>query len=193
MIPKHLIHLDSGGLDSTVMKYWLHNEGHKVHSLLIDYGQKYVQELEFARWHCHRLNLLYTRIGVARLRGSKLTDGKGTVIVPNRNAILLSLAVNLAVAAKTDAVTIAANKDDAGDFPDTTKVFLDKYNAMLRASDIQVEVCAPFLDKPKWQIAALAQELGIPLEYTWSCYSGGMRPCGKCMACRKRKAALNHR
>ena len=33
-------------------------------------------------------------------------------------------------------------------------------------------------------------ELGVPYKYTWSCYSGGVKPCGVCATCRDRAAAF---
>ncbi|MCI8499284.1 MAG: 7-cyano-7-deazaguanine synthase QueC, partial [Clostridia bacterium] len=33
-------------------------------------------------------------------------------------------------------------------------------------------------------------ELGVPYKYTWSCYSGGEKPCGVCATCRDRTAAF---
>jgi 7-cyano-7-deazaguanine synthase len=32
-------------------------------------------------------------------------------------------------------------------------------------------------------IVKLAVELKAPIEFTWSCYEGGDRPCGKCDSC----------
>lgn len=192
MIPKTIVHLLSGGLDSTVMLYDLHAQGHRVHCVLFDYKQKHVQELTFAKQHCHRLGLLYTTIEVPQLRGSQLTDGTGTVIVPNRNAILLSLAVNLAVAARADTVTFAANKDDETLFPDCRMAFVRAFNILLMNAEIHVEVCAPYIDKPKWAIADLGRQLGVNTDQTWSCYEGGKEPCGVCEACIKRSAAIYH-
>lgn len=187
---KTIMHLLSGGLDSTVMLYDLVGKGHNVHCVLFDYKQRHVQELTWAKLHCHRLRVLYTTIELPQLRGSTLTDGSGSVVVPNRNAIMLSLAVNLAVAAKADTVTFAANKDDEANFPDCRRVFVNAINRMAKAAGCKVEICAPYLNTPKWAIAALGQEMGVPLYETWSCYEGGGKPCGKCEACKKRNAAI---
>ena len=102
MTPKHIIHLMSGGLDSTTMLYELHSKGHNIHCLMFDYKQKHVQELNFAKLHCHRLAVLFTVKELPHLSG--LTDENW--IVPNRNAIFLSMGVNLAVQAKASTITI---------------------------------------------------------------------------------------
>jgi 7-cyano-7-deazaguanine synthase len=187
---KHIVHLLSGGLDSVVMLYDLVGQKCNVHCVLFDYQQRHAQELIWARLHCHRLNILFTTVTLPQLRGSELTDGSGGAIVPNRNATLLSIAVNIAVAAGAETVTFAANKDDAEDFPDCRKAFIRSYNEMLCAAQIKVEVCAPYLNKPKSWIAALGSEMGVRFSETWSCYRGGSNPCGVCGACLKRNAAI---
>jgi len=191
MTPKTIIHLLSGGLDSVVMLYDLVGQGHFVHAVIIDYGQSHrSRELPLAVSHAQRLRIKYTHLDLPVLRGSLLTDGSGSVVVPNRNAILLSLAVNLAISAKADTVTFAANKDDEAQFPDCRLAFIQMFNNMLLTAEIGVEVCAPYLDKSKAWIAAHGQEIGVRIADTWSCYLGGETPCGECPACLKRKEAL---
>ena len=193
MIPKIIMHLLSGGMDSTVMLYDLIGQGCKVHCVLFNYHQRHVQELEFAKYHCRRMGAMFTTIEVPQLRGSELTDGSGSFVVPNRNAILLSLAVNLAVEVGAEAVTFAANKDDETGFPDCRMAFVQTFNNMLTTAEIPVEVCAPYLGKPKSWIASLGREIGVELNQTWSCYRGGKEPCGECPACEKRNSAMAHK
>lgn len=190
MIPKFIIHLLSGGMDSVVMLYDLIGQGHKVHCVMFDYKQRHVKELEFAKWHCEWQKVSFTLVELPQLKGSELTDGSGGVIVPNRNAILLNVAVNIAVASKADCVTFAANSDDESVFPDCRKAFVEAMNASVKASGYDVEICAPYLDKAKWWIGAKARDMRVPLTETWSCYRGGEKPCGECPACLKREAAL---
>jgi len=185
MTPKTIIHLLSGGLDSTTMLYDLHSKGDKVHALLVDYGQKHVQELTFAKAHCKRLGVLFT---VACL--PPLGMDEQSWIVPNRNAILISLAVSTAVRAGAETVTIGCNADDAAGFPDCRPEFIAAMNATVKAAGINVEVCAPYLHRKKWEIAGLARELGVLLHEIWTCYRGGAKPCGECPACRKLECAL---
>lgn len=186
MQPKTIIHLLSGGLDSVTMLYDLKQQGHSVHCLLFDYKQRHVQELTFAKGHCHRLGVLYTTMELPLLGG--LNDESW--IVPNRNCILLALAVNLAVQAKADTVTIGCNKDDEAAFPDCRMAFLQLFNTLLKTAEVNVEVCAPYVDWPKWKIADLSKQLGVPVHEIWTCYRGGAKPCGECPACKKLEAAL---
>jgi 7-cyano-7-deazaguanine synthase len=182
--------LDSGGLDSTVLKYHLHTEGFNVHSVLVNYGQKHAKELEFAKLHCGRLSIQFTELTIPKLLGSTLTGGNGSVVVPNRNAILLALAVNIAVAAQTPEIAYACNREDEANFPDCRWGFVCAFNSAIEAAGLTCRVVVPFINKSKAWIAALGRDLGVELNSTWSCYAGGENPCGQCEACRKREAAL---
>lgn len=171
----------SGGFDSVTLLYDLRSRCVLVHCLLVDYGQAHIKELGFAEAHCLRLGVLFTRATLPSLGG--LTDGNW--IVPNRNAILISVAVNLAVKAKAETITIGCNLDDKEAFPDCRPEFFDAMNSALRAAEIRVQVCAPYILKRKWEIGATARELGVTGGSTWSCYRGGVAPCGTCPACLK--------
>ncbi len=190
MIPKFVVNLTSGGLDSITALYWLKTQNCRVHSLGFYYGQNHKKELAFAKLHSQRLNVPYTEISIPQLRGSSLTDGSGSFIVPNRNAIFLSIAANFAAAAGADSITIGVNKTDETLFPDCRMAFIQTFNNMLTTSGVPVEVCAPFIDKSKAWIAALAAELKVKRNETWSCYAGGMEPCGVCVACQALEEAL---
>lgn len=185
MIPKTIVLLLSGGLDSVTALYKHRHDGDSVHAVLVDYKQPHVQELTFAKHHCHRLGVMFTTVDIPALGG--LTEESW--IIPNRNAILLSIACNIAVRAKAEIVTIGCNKDDEATFPDCRMAFIQTFNVMLSVAQIPVEVCAPFLDWPKTRIFALAQELGVESDFIWTCYKGGAKPCGVCPACLKLQAA----
>jgi 7-cyano-7-deazaguanine synthase len=52
-------------------------------------------------------------------------------------------------------------------------------------SGYSVEICAPYIDKRKWEIAGIAKDMGINGSNIWTCYNGGLKPCGVCPACLK--------
>lgn len=188
-LPKTIVHLLSGGIDSTVMLYDHVRQGHSVHSVLFDYRQRHAQELLFAKFHCGELNVLFTTIELPILARSTLTDGRGSDVVPFRNPILLSLAVNLAVNINADTVTIGCNAEDATRFKDCQWAALVALNHCIKISGYNVEICAPYIQKSKRDIVSLGKELGVQLWRTWSCYAGGSEPCGKCHACIARQEA----
>lgn len=186
MIPKTIIHLLSGGLDSVIMLYDLKAQGHSIHCLLFDYRQRHKQELLWAKQHASRCGVLYTTIELPDLGG--LTEQSW--IVPNRNAIFLSVAVNVACKAGADTVTIGCNADDADYFPDCRKLFLDAMNAAVKSAGYNVEICAPYLDKSKNWIGVRAKMIGVSASEIWTCYKGGEKPCGECPACEKLVIAM---
>ena len=176
-----IVHLLSGGLDSVTMLYEMHGDGCSVHCLLFDYRQPHVQELQWAKHHCHRLGVNYTTIDLPRLGG--LTDGDW--VVPFRNPVMLSIAVNIAVQAGADTVTIGCNKDDREQFPDCRWEVIDSLNHTITLCGYSVAIKTPYEGMRKWQIIAKAKALGINLYEMWSCYRGGAKPCMKCPACLK--------
>lgn len=161
----------SGGLDSVTALYWLRHLNYEVHAMLADYGQQHVQELLFAKAHCHRLGILYTTVELPRLGGLS----EQSWIVPNRNAILLHVGANLAVRLGFETVAIGCNSTDDVEFPDCRKAFIESVGASLRAAEIDVGIWAPFILKKKWEIAALARQLGAAFN-TGLLFSDGKPP-----------------
>jgi 7-cyano-7-deazaguanine synthase len=168
------------------MLHDLVGQGHLVHALLFDYQQRHKRELEWAKHHADRLGVQYTVMELPALGGLN----QHSWIVPNRNAVFLSLAVNLACKASADTITIGCNAEDADYFPDCRKPFIDAMNSAVRAAGYNVEICAPYLDKSKAWIGGLAQHMGVIPREIWTCYQGGAEPCGECPACKKLASAI---
>jgi len=49
---------------------------------------------------------------------------------------------------------------------------------------------APLAQYAKQAVAGLARQLNVPIDRTWSCLRGGDQPCGRCIGCASRHAAL---
>ena len=62
--------------------------------------------------------------------------------------------------------------------------------AIYTGSGGQLKILAPFVNLNKSQVVKKGLELGVPYKHTWSCYSGGEKPCGVCATCRDRAAAF---
>lgn len=186
--------LSSGGLDSALLAGMNPDAVH----LAVDYGQRHVIELDAARavarhygaaWHLARCDL-------RAFGGSTLTDvdagwsGAATV-VPNRNAVLLSLAVALAQSMHGGTVLIGCNADDREHYPDCRAEFIHAADVMAAfATAGRVRVEAPLLRMDKPAIGAMARRLDVPIDLTWSCYAGDSVPCRTCGACEQRERAL---
>ena len=182
-----MVVLLSGGLDSTVLAYWLKDRYPEktFKALFFDYGQRSLEkELESARWVADKLGMDLRVIRLPKLTGTG-------VVIPNRNMIMLSIAAGLALAEKRH-VWIASHRDDWDVFPDCRPEFIQAMNKAIRlGNDIDWDmVKAPFLFMRKWEIVKLGMELGVPFEKTWTGYKGSEKPCGECLACRERELAF---
>lgn len=143
------------------------------------------------------------------LTGSSLTDPlvpvpeghyaaetmKATV-VPNRNAIMLSLAYGIAVATHAERVFMAVHAGDHAVYPDCRPEFIEALedalvegNRWLR-SDWTPRIATPYINRSKADIAVRSLELGVPIAKTWSCYQGGDIHCGRCGTCVERREAI---
>lgn len=200
----------SGGLDSVTLAYKCAREGGLSCLISFDYGQRHKKELDFATLAAQRLNIPHSTIDIAsigaQLSGSALTDSLEVpdghyaeesmkiTVVPNRNAIMLSIAYGIASAQKTDRVAAAFHGGDHFIYPDCRPPFVAAFEAMQRyalegLSDISLYT--PFLTMTKAQIVAEGAALGVPFSETWSCYKGGTQHCGRCGTCVERREAFH--
>lgn len=193
----------SGGIDSTVLLYKLLHEGSEVFPLGFDYGQRHVRELLHARQICNSLGLLYVTVKLNALRDlcdasllrqtGSIPDGRAAV-VPNRNAVMLSLATTFAVSNDIDAVALAVHKSDYADFPDCRPEFLEAFEKAMQLATERpsFRILAPFLSLTKSEIVKMGVELRVPFEKTWTCYNPRFPglPCGECPACLERRKAF---
>ena len=202
----------SGGLDSTVLCYKAVADGLDVHALTIIYGQRHVKEIESARKTAGLLGISQRVVDLSNinelLQGSALTDNSvdvpevpetaehfetlKTTIVPNRNAIFLSVAIGYSESIKADNVFFGAHHSDRGVYPDCRKEFVEAFEAAerLATDNDNLNISAPFVGMDKAEIVALGNELSVPFENTWTCYVGGEIHCGSCSACNERKRAF---
>ena len=137
----------SGGLDSVTLAYLLKSEGFELHLLGFDYGQKHRKELDFARQCAADLNADFDSVDLRNfsqlIGGSALTDENIAVphghyaapnmaitVVPNRNAILLSLAYGVAVARGARRVAIGVHGGDHFVYPDCRPDFIEAFEKM---------------------------------------------------------------
>lgn len=90
----------------------------------------------------------------------------------------------------TPVLFIAANAIDYSGYPDCRPEFYQAVSQTICLGSklgtqygVSIQIETPLIAKNKADIARLATEVGAPLRYTWSCYSGGERPCGVCDSC----------
>ena len=106
--------------------------------------------------------------------------------VPGRNTIFLSYAVSYAETIKAKKIFLGINAVDFSSYPDCTPQYLKSMQQVMKSLNNNVEIVAPIEKLSKAQIIKLGKKLNVPYEKTWSCYNGGIRPCGKCDSCKLR-------
>ncbi|MFQ3288263.1 MAG: 7-cyano-7-deazaguanine synthase [Alteromonadaceae bacterium] len=197
----------SGGMDSFTVLNRAIKDGKEVFALSFDYGQRHVKELKYAAKVCKGLNVAHKVIDISAinqlLAGSSLTDdidipeghyeaeNMKSTIVPNRNMILLSLAVGYAVSVEASQVYYGAHSGDHAIYPDCRPEFVSKMNDVCQIANYEaVEIFSPYLNVDK--TAILTDGIAMSLDYsnTWTCYNGRKKACGKCGACQERLEAF---
>lgn len=200
---KNVVCIYSGGMDS----FTLVNEAHylgMLHSCLsFYYGQKHGKELQYARRVCNELNVPQTVIDLQVLKphllGSALTDDVAMpeghyaeenmrlTVVPNRNMVMLSIAIAYAVSHKLDRVWFGAHAGDHTVYPDCRESFVEAMDHAARIANWHpVRVSAPYINMDKAQILEIGYKLELDYAKSWTCYQGGEKPCGKCGSCQER-------
>lgn len=206
------IALLSGGLDSATAAALAQAEGYRVIGLSFDYGQRHRRELQAAAAVAQALGLAEHHsisVNLAAWGGSALTDTAMEVpntgvqdgvipstYVPGRNTVFISIGLSLAEARGAERLVLGVNAVDYSGYPDCRPDYLGAFQTLADLASKAgreghgTQLWAPLVEWSKTKIVQEALRLGVPIEQTWSCYSGGEHPCGVCDSCRIRDAAL---
>jgi 7-cyano-7-deazaguanine synthase len=203
---RQAIVLLSGGLDSAVTLYFAKKSGFSCLCLIFDYGQRHRKEIDSARKISRVSGCKAQVINIDLLRkGSALLDNKVRIpeharkhgkvssipvtYVPARNIIFLSFALSFAETLSQQAIFIGAHSHDYSGYPDCRPEFYRAFSRVIAQGTKagiegkEVKIYTPLIDKTKAEIIRLGMSLGVPFQFTWSCYQGGSHPCGKCDSC----------
>ncbi|SHJ56949.1 preQ(0) biosynthesis protein QueC [Clostridium amylolyticum] len=203
MYNNKVVLLFSGGIDSTVLLFYLIRKKYDIFPLYINYGQtSYEGEIAAIEKIIEGLinNKLMiiniqdvSKIGCGSLVGeypndvTSREDWYKDEFFPNRNLILLSLAA--AYAYKINATNIAIGV--VGDsYSDTSKEFLDEMKKTLEISLGKYNIIAPYANMDRKKVIEDAIRYNVPIELTFSCNSVGNRHCMLCTSCLDRENAL---
>ena len=200
----------SGGLDSVSLAHMVAQQHELTRLVSFDYGQRHRKELDYAALCAQLLAVPHDIIDLraigAALTGSALTDdidvpdghyaeeSMRVTVVPNRNAIMLTVAFGVAAARGDDAVATAVHGGDHFIYPDCRPAFTQAFDAMQKqALDgyADVSLYTPFVHRTKADIVTEGQRHGAPFDLTWSCYKGGTHHCGRCGTCVERREAFD--
>jgi 7-cyano-7-deazaguanine synthase len=215
---KQAVVLLSGGLDSATTLAIAREKGFDCHALSFDYGQRHKFELEAARKVAAALGATDHRIVRLDLSASggfghsALTDDIAVpkdraetghdippTYVPARNTIFLSVALGYAEVLGAFDIFLGVNAVDYSGYPDCRPEFIEAFENMANlATAAAVEgkgtftIHAPLIRMTKGQIIRTGLGLGVDYSLTHSCYDpqADGKPCGRCDACRLRKAGF---
>ena len=202
----------SGGLASATAAALALEHGDRVIGLSFDYGQRHRRELDAAAAVAEQLGLAEHHcisVNLASWGGSALTDARISIptegveegripptYVPGRNTVFISVGLSLAEARGAERLVLGVNAVDYSGYPDCRPDYLNAFQTLADLASKAgreghgAQLWAPLVQWNKVRIVEEALRLGVPIETTWSCYSGGMYPCGVCDSCRIRDAAL---
>ncbi|MGH8427501.1 MAG: 7-cyano-7-deazaguanine synthase QueC [Gammaproteobacteria bacterium] len=204
--------LVSGGLDSATTLAAARSAGWICHALSFDYGQRHRAELTAAERIAAALGAVEWRvvgINLAVIGGSALTDaaipvpqeanaGIPATYVPARNTVFLSVALGYAEVINARDLFIGVNAVDYSGYPDCRPDFIEAFERLANVATkagiegVRFRVHAPLMRMSKAEIIRRGVELGVDYSLTISCYRADEegRACGRCDACRLRRAGF---
>ena len=205
---KKVVVIYSGGMDSYTVLNKAIEEGLTPFALTFDYGQRHVKEIQVAGDVCKALNINHKIIDITAINqligGSSLTDSSIDVatgvydnnnmvntVVPNRNMILLSMAIGYAVSIGAEKVYYGAHSGDHEIYPDCRPIFVEKMNEVAAVANYEpTEIYSPYLTQTKNDILKDGLRMGLDYAKTWTCYNGREKACGQCGSCVERLKAF---
>ncbi|GGW72391.1 7-cyano-7-deazaguanine synthase QueC [Alishewanella tabrizica] len=198
----------SGGMDSFTVLHKALKEENEVFALSFDYGQKHNKELECAKQVTGELAVAHKILDIKNIsslftssslvsneiavpEGHYQAENMKSTVVPNRNMILLSLAIGYAVNIKASEVWYGAHSGDHIIYPDCRPEFVEIMDRASKVANFEpVKVFAPYLNSDKVGILKDGFAMGLDYSKTWTCYKGLERACGKCGSCVERLEAF---
>lgn len=193
----------SGGLDSTVSAAIAAKKTRVLFALTFDYGQRAAkQEILAAKRICQVLGIRHKVIKLPFFKKftkcKLITDKKFPVNnflhlhdiwVPNRNALFINVAACFAEYYNADLIVTGFNFEEAREFPDNRKKFINAINKAFQFSTLRnIKVVSYVSNYTKKGIYQLGLKYHAPLQHIYSCYLGGKKMCGKCISCLRLRA-----
>jgi len=206
---KKALVLLSGGLDSTTCLAIATHEKFEVTALSFHYGQKHIQELEYAKINAHIYKVkkhIFINLELDKIGGSSLTsdfnEPNDTAIpntyVPGRNTLFLAYAASIAETLDIPNIFIGVNAIDYSGYPDCRPEFIAAIEKTIHLGtkkgvlkELAFKIHTPLIHLSKSEIIERGLELGVDYSQTSSCYFPvNNHACGICDACKLRQAGF---
>jgi len=203
---KKAVCIISGGMDSALSAKMAQEEGNEIIALHFNYGQRTSdKELDSFRKisaylsaeHCYEIDLdFFSQIGASALTDRSIDvptggieEGVPATYVPFRNGIFISIATAIAEKHCAQSIYIGVVEEDSSGYPDCRENYIEQMQKAINLGtkdETLLAIKMPLVRLTKKEIVEKSIELGVPLEYTWSCYQSSKKACGICDSCRLR-------
>ena len=199
-----VIVLTSGGIDSSVLFYWLLRNNFDPYPIYINYGQccsnsevnglnttlppEYRDRIQY-----FNLNPLYISVSKPPIVKTNLWEKVITdedLRLPYRNLVMLSLAAAHAESQNISKVFAGFIKVKQVVGDDCSNHFFKSLNKIFKLYG-NIQVCLPFVNYKKEDVVSLGISLNVPLDFTYSCLVNPDSPCGACGNCIDRENAFS--
>jgi len=198
----------SGGLDTTVLVYWLKQQGKNPLCVFFDYKQKAVKkEKMLAKRTCRKLKLdllvvpfrFYPNLVNSYIFKNVENFEKGVQFwLEGRNVLIALVMAIVASRYNVKEVYLGSHRPDGGweteTYPDATIQCYNAINEVIRNSfkKNDIKVVCPFNDKDfgKKEIVELGNRIRVRFKDTFTCCEEGKEHCWKCEACETRMKAF---
>ena len=196
--------LFSGGKDSTVALKWTQGQFDEVIALAFHPPFRPRGEVAAADRIADLLSVRLRTVplgflmDVATAREESSPRQTAGAFVPVRNLIFHSIGYHLAACWRCESIVAGHVQSDVKAYADASEDYLRDVNGLAhrgRAKDYSpdwnhISLELPLSSLSDTQVARLGRRLQAPLELSWSCLEDGEHPCGSCVSCRDREAAL---
>jgi 7-cyano-7-deazaguanine synthase len=201
----------SGGMDSATMAAYFLSKGYEVFPVSFDYGSKHNQyERKTAEQFANYYNLKLQKVElpfIGQLFKSNLLKTGGEIpeghyesenmsqtVVPGRNIIFISIMAGYAWSIGASYIAVGVHAGDHAIYADCREEFIASMNAsILSGTEDKVRLIAPFQNLDKAGILEIGHSLfidgydvGVPYQFTRTCYKDQELSCGKCGSCQER-------
>jgi len=193
-----IVMLYSGGADSMLMLKLAKMAGKVPYCVLIDYGQKHIKELEYAKnqleaedivvgYHVIKVENLNIDSGLTGEQTEARWDNVHEMNVPGRNTIFIGLAISVAENMGLDEVWYGPDYSDRINlFPDCYQEYVVAMNEVLAISGVKpIKLVAPLMGMSKELILEiLKNHFDIQLVDMHSGYEEATQPSCSCKSSR---------
>ena len=202
---KHALILLSGGIDSAIALHWAYNEDYDLIALSFNYNLRPENEKKAALKLAENLGVKIIEIPLPYIKEAIDLRIEGFPIpsavhapegfIPSRNLVFYSIAAYFAEVYSCKVIIGGHIAADPKKFPDAAPSFFKSLEKLINKGKhsndkTTIKLLLPLAKMTKLDVIKLAKKLNVPLKWTWSCYSDGDQPCGKCASCHKRKEAF---